>query len=330
MEQTKLRDILQDYYANEFNLEGLKQVMDFSSFSTREFGFATRDGKFFRNMSFEEPKALRDYLADRTPLHAYVGAVYNDPPTRRTPIHTLEWMGHELVFDLDLNEYDAVRKYICDCQGADQLCIRCWQLITLAIIIIDETLRIDFGMKEIIWDFSGRRGVHGWVKDKEGFTLSQEQRMSIVDYLTVIHGEEETARIEDRKTFPPDFRERIEYSVFRAFLDGIQRKDLLSLGLSSSHASNILAQIKRQEGEIDRSISRRFNKILADIDKYDEILRRWVPRIDHKVTIDTRRLLRLPYSIHGKTGRIARILSTQEILVFNPENEPSLYPKPEE
>lgn len=325
MNRAQQRIALRDYYSTDFEINGLSTVIDFSRFSKREFGFATFDGKFFRNISFGSPKELIDYLVDRTPFHAYIGAVYSEPPSREKPIHKLEWQGHELVFDIDLNEYDAVRQYVCNCQGADQVCIRCWQLINLAIRIIDETLRFDFGMDDIFWVFSGRRGVHGWVVDTTGFSLHQEQRMSIIDYLSVIHGEAETARIQDRSKLMYDFRYRIEHTVFKYFLKNVRRKDLINLGFNASAASDIMKQLEHQEGHIDQNLLKNFNLRLARINKYDEILRRWVPRIDHKVTIDLRRLLRLPNSIHGKTGRVARILDPGEIFDFNPEEEPSIF-----
>jgi len=168
----QLRQTIRDYYSTNFRLDGLAQIIDFDNFSTREFGFVSVTGKFFRNISFEDPQALIDFLIDRTPTDAYVGAVYDSPPSRDQPIHTLEWKGHELVFDIDLTDYDAVRKYVCDCQGADQVCERCWQQINVAIHIIDESLRLDFGLENVIWLFSGRRGVHGWVIDDIGFHLN--------------------------------------------------------------------------------------------------------------------------------------------------------------
>ncbi len=325
MNQVRLRESLRDYYLNDFNLDGLESVIQFIDFENREFGFVTLNGKFYRNMSFENPTALKDYLVERTPLHAYIGAVYEDSPSRENPIHSLEWKGHELVFDIDLDEYDVVRQHVCDCQGADQVCTRCWQLINLAISIIDETLRFDFGMEKIIWLFSGRRGIHGWVIDPIGFTLNQEQRMSIINYLSVIHGEDDKARVQDRNKFPSDFRKRIEHNVFDYFLKNARHKDLLSLGLNSTRASNIRGQLQQQDGKIDATLRMSFNKDLARINKYDEILRRWVPRIDHKVSIDLRRLLRMPSSIHGKTGQVARILDPAEIFDFNPEKEPSIF-----
>ena len=325
MKTSQKRIALRDYYSSQFNVQDLEQVIDFSSFSSREFGFISLNGNFFRNISFKSPHALQDFLIDRCPTDAYLGAVYDDPPTRKSPIHKLEWKGHELVFDIDLNDYDAVRKYVCDCTGADQVCIRCWQLINVAISIIDESLRRDFGMEKIIWIFSGRRGVHGWVQDKIGFTLERDQRQAIIDYLSIVKGEDETARVQDRKQLKFEFRKRVETTVFDYYLKNVRRKDLIELGFSGGKATSTMKQLEHQEGRVDDNLARSFNLQLARVNKYDEILRRWVPRIDHKVSIDLRRLLRMPMSIHGKTGKIARVLDLNTIFELNPENEPSIY-----
>ncbi len=322
------REALKDYYTSVFDVNNLRQVIDFNTFSTREFGFVSLNGKFFRNHSFEEPKELQDFMIDRCPTDAYIGAVYDEPPSRENPIHKLEWIGHELVFDIDLNDYDAVRKYVCDCTGAGQVCIRCWQLINVSIIMIDETLRQDFGMNDIVWLFSGRRGVHAWVRDRVGFNLDRDQRQSIIDYLSVVRGDDETARVQDRTKLSYDFRKRIESTVYEYYLKDVRRKDLIELGLSGSAASSIIKQLKHQEGRVDKNFARDFNYRLNKANKYEEIIRRWAPRIDHKVSIDLRRLLRMPTSIHGKTGCVARILDPDPNVIFNfdPDNEPSIFP----
>ncbi len=47
------------------------------------------------------------------------------------------------------------------------------------------------------------------------------------------------------------------------------------------------------------------------------------PRIDRKVTMDTRRLLKIPNSIHGNTGNVCVVI--KNISNFNPFDVPSIF-----
>lgn len=65
----------------------------------------------------------------------------------------------------------------------------CWSFITMAVKILDETLRRDFGFKHIMFVYSGRRGMHCWVSDPSARRLQNEERSAIVEYMNIRSGD---------------------------------------------------------------------------------------------------------------------------------------------
>lgn len=103
----------------------------------------------------------------------------------------------ELVFDIDMTDYDPIRTC---CSGAD-ICRRCWAYIAAAVRVLDSSIRSHYGYNQLLWVYSGRRGIHLWISDKEAMELTDEQRKAIVGWMTVIHtGGKERARKLDVRT----------------------------------------------------------------------------------------------------------------------------------
>lgn len=93
----------------------------------------------------------------------------------------------ELVFDIDMTDYDPVRTC---CSGAD-ICRRCWAFISAAVQVLHSSIRDQFGYQHLLWVYSGRRGIHLWISDKEAMALTDDQRKALVGWMTVVQGGKE-------------------------------------------------------------------------------------------------------------------------------------------
>ena len=64
--------------------------------------------------------------------------------------------------------------------------------MVVAVKVVTRALREDFDLNNLLWVFSGRRGIHCWVSDKEALNMTNEQRSAIAEYLSVYVGNEMT------------------------------------------------------------------------------------------------------------------------------------------
>ncbi|CAD6266862.1 unnamed protein product [Miscanthus lutarioriparius] len=178
-------DYLRVYY------DGKHPGCDQSYVGRREFSFTLENDIYLRFQSFDSAAELESSIKEKCPFKIDIGPVYSVDPSKR---HAYAQSGNnvfvpverELIFDIDISDYDDVR--YC-CSGAD-VCSDCWPLMTIAIKILDTSLRDDFGFSHILWVYSGRRGVHCWVCDSRARKLSNEQRAAIADYFRVYKGGE--------------------------------------------------------------------------------------------------------------------------------------------
>ena len=111
----------------------------------------------------------------------------------------------ELVFDIDMTDYDPIRTC---CSGAG-ICKRCWAFISAAVHVLDTAIREQFGYEQLLWVYSGRRGIHLWISDKEAMELTDQQRKALVGWLTVIQGGKESKKLSFRngmRSLPPSLQ----------------------------------------------------------------------------------------------------------------------------
>lgn len=177
--------LLQLYYNRLFPYDFLYRWMQ-EDFSKREFSFTIMapDGGeiYLRYQSFRDQKELRDAIVKKRPDKIDIGAVFDAPPKDKHAKPNLAPTHRELVFDIDLTDYDEIRQ--CGCQGAN-ICNICWQYMKMAVLTMDEGLRQDFGFQHICWIYSGRRGIHAWISDSNARELTDAGRAAVAKYFEV-------------------------------------------------------------------------------------------------------------------------------------------------
>lgn len=153
-------------------------------FTMREFAFEHRSGAYQRYNSYSSLEEFKKSVISANPMRFEIGATYTvDPKERRNlPKNAMKPVSKELVFDIDLTDYDTIRNC---CQGTD-ICKKCWRFIQVGSQVIECALREDFGFKNILWVFSGRRGAHCWVSDARARLMDEATRKSIVEYMDVL------------------------------------------------------------------------------------------------------------------------------------------------
>jgi DNA primase catalytic subunit len=60
--------------------------------------------------------------------------------------------------------------------------------VNIAVKVMDTVLRDDFGFRNILFVYSGRRGMHCWVSDPKARSLENAQRAAVVEYIAALAG----------------------------------------------------------------------------------------------------------------------------------------------
>ncbi|KAJ3064418.1 primase, DNA, polypeptide 1 (49kDa) [Podochytrium sp. JEL0797] len=311
-------------------------------FLHRELSFTLASDAYIRFQSFADEKEMKQKIKELCPVKIDIGAVYNAKPKNRKALgegkfHPIE---RELVFDIDMTDYDPIRSC---CSGAE-ICLKCWDFMTVSIKILDRALQDDFGFKHRLWVYSGRRGVHCWVCDDRARKLTAESRRAIVNYLEVVKGGEETARKVNLggKGLHPSLKKAYEVlnPMFTQRL--IHNQDFLT---NPEKWKNIVALIPDEElrnkfteawtaktfspqekwGQLMGEIRTLAKKKPSMAHTTMEILFQYsYPRLDSNVSIGLNHLLKSPFCVHPKTGRVCIPIDPSKCDTFDPFTAPKL------
>jgi DNA primase small subunit len=336
-----LKNSFQTYYtSNKIDLP--------DRFGRREFAFLFFGGKgMVRHLGFEKREMFWNFLAERVPQHTYYSSAYYQHPDA-AKMTEKNWMGAELIFDLDSDHLPNAKK-----MGYAESLV---EVKKEFIKLIEEFLLGDFGFTEKNMElyFSGGRGYHCHVKDPVVLDLDSNERREIVDYITgrdlqdsIIFHEQVTGRksygsysFASGKSLmmpTPDqdgWKGRISRGIIE-LVNEIKKSDdpekkLYEYGVNQRDAERLVMEFSEER------VNRIKNGLLDQskaIRKFflNSALRRTAVSLsagetDEPVTCDVKRLIRLPSSLHGKTGLKVIKITVDDLKDFDPLRDAVVLP----
>lgn len=274
-----------------------------------------------------------------------IGAVYNSRPKDRIATDKMDVVQRELVFDIDLTDYDEIR--FC-CKGA-AICKKCWKFMAVACEIIDAALREDFGFTNILWIFSGRRGIHCWVCDYEARVLDTRGRTAIGEYLHLVTGNN-LDEIRSKISLNSKLHHSIKRSndILKSYFEEILlEQEWFSSEIGLEKILSLVSDVKvtQELREILRNVAGDSAKAWEELNKFIscqktsgksqgnnvyqfliEELRIYLlyPRLDINVTKGLNHLLKSPFCVHPKTGKVCVPFNAAKAKSFDPDKVPSI------
>ena len=324
----------------------------------REFGFMYMGKDFVRrHIGFPDQTSLNRFLTNTVPSHVYYSTALYQHPGAATMDAKL-WKGADLIFDLDADHIPGAAGLTYEEMLA--------QIKREMIRLLDDFILDDLGFSEddIEVTFSGGRGYHAHVYSEKVLKLRSHERSEIVDYVagrdldfdwvfpekTTMHTKFKNGQRLDKGTaFPVEdsggWKRRMNQGT-RRLLEEFKNLSVVDAkvryGSFAAVDEKMIATLKRELFDVREDLTGAeliFRDGSFDYvdDKVKKLLITWLTQevppsssaqVDEPVTRDIKRLIRLPYSLHGKTGLRVISMKREELTKFDPLRDafPDVYP----
>jgi DNA primase small subunit len=296
-----------------------------SSIVQREWGFVLfnpggTEMRMRRHLGFSSREEMADYIRNLIPQHAYYSTAYYEKPDAGT-MADKGWCGADLIFDLDADH--IVRG------PYDQMLARVKEETEKLISMLTGEFGMDTKTIELV--FSGGRGYHVHIKDIAFRGWGSAERRELIDYICGI-GIDPSAMLSGKLTVAPGWPKRyrealLEYLTWIGTLPepGAMAHLTTMEGIGKDSAATFLKKREEIMTEIERHPTSMIlkNRVLGILvaQQEGEFKKRLLSRAalaDEPVTTDTKRLIRMPTSLHGGSGMRVQPLELRELHDFDP------------
>ena len=295
------------------------------SLTQREWGFILfnpggGDTHMRRHIGFSGREEMAEYIRNLVPQHAYFSTAYYEKPDAGT-MADKGWCGADLIFDLDADH--IVRG------PYDQMLARVKEETEKLLAILTE----EFGMdkKAIALVFSGGRGYHVHVRDLAFRSWGSSERRELIDYVCGI-GIDPAAMLAGKNVPSNGWHRRYREALlgYLRWIGGLPEEEAMAHltameGIGKESAIQFLKKREEIIGDIENRPSGMImkNRVLGIIagqqeGEFRKRLNERAALADEPVTTDTKRLIRMPASLHGGSGMLVRALELRDLHGFDP------------
>ncbi|MCK5251790.1 MAG: DNA primase catalytic subunit PriS, partial [Thermoplasmata archaeon] len=305
-------------------------------YTRREWAFLFFDKSFMiRHLDFERRSQIQDFIRKEVPRHVYYSTAYYENPDAKT-MPEKGWQGATLIFDLDADHLPEASEMeygemLTEVKREFKKLVDVWLV-----------KKLGFELDDLSIVFSGGRGYHVHVNDNRVLDFNAFERREIVDLVTgkanFAHFLDEVpfhagTRMDGRgytsKThiLPNpnigNWKGDISRETLRFFkeLDILMKDEMkdqaaealtLVTDMDNDESIEFLEFLERPDKTGNRRMDRLLDNRILDFQKGlgpafwerigGHLFVRLAGEADEPVTADTKRLIRLPTSLHGKTG----------------------------
>ncbi|MDD5163911.1 MAG: DNA primase small subunit domain-containing protein [Candidatus ainarchaeum sp.] len=322
----------------------------------REFGIGEFGRKITqRHLSFSSLSEFNSFLQKETPFFvSYSTALYNQPSAR--PMEAKGFLEGDIVYEFDADDIKTPCKQIHDSwacpkcnakgKGAIELCTECGTPVKVEqwfceeclgeakkqIFELKEFLEEDFSFTEgISINFSGSAGFHLHLRGKNIRQLPQAARIELLDFLTgtnldleAIGFLESGKALECPKQGAFGWPKKIMLGLKELIENAPSDKIAAIAGVRDSNAKKFLEKKQKilegfEKGMLFPFPTKKSREFWLALVKF--VVEQKRLDIDRQTSIDLNKIIRVPNTIHGGTGFVAKKISWEELKKFNAFND---------
>ncbi|MFH1240314.1 MAG: DNA primase small subunit domain-containing protein [Candidatus Diapherotrites archaeon] len=346
-EETFLKEKFQSYYKNNTVNEPPKP-------ETREFGFGTYGKKISnRHVVFKNYDELNTFLREDVPFYISASSAYYKFPEKR-PMNTKELQGADLIYEFDADDIKTKCKdkhdtWACencnlDGTGNPEKCTNCGERVSVTqwfcpdclnetkkqVFKLIDFLENDFGFTGLTVNFSGNAGYHVHIRNEAIHTLSHTARIELLDYLTANNLNFPSLGFvkKDKMMLCPDMKQSFGWGkrISEALVKFLTENDLSTIAEAGNipvikakklipNKELLLKKIQEQNVLLSSGTPKElefWNALLEHIRKKVAL------DIDRQTSIDMHKIVRVPDTIHGGTGLLAKTIEREKLKEFDP------------